>query len=64
MSEAIASDESGETAGVRRRLEKRTDELDLEEHEDLPSGDSLAAELTRFLRERDAENGDDAPREQ
>ncbi len=45
-------------------LEKRTDELDLEEHEDLPSGDSLAAELTRFLRERDAENGDDPPREQ
>ena len=37
---------------------------ELEEHEDLPSGDSLAAELTRFLRERDAENGDDGPRDQ
>ena len=36
----------------------------LEEHEDLPSGDSLAAELTRFLRERDAADGDDATRGQ
>jgi proteasome assembly chaperone (PAC2) family protein len=66
VTEAIQSDESGETAEYVAGLEKRTDALDLEEHEDLPSGDSLAAELTRFLRERDAdaENGDDAPREQ
>jgi proteasome assembly chaperone (PAC2) family protein len=62
VSEAVSSDE--ETAAYVAELEKRTDELDLEEHEDLPSGDSLAAELTQFLRERDAENGDDAPREQ
>jgi hypothetical protein len=27
------------------------------------SGDALAAELTQFLRERDAENGDDTPRD-
>jgi proteasome assembly chaperone (PAC2) family protein len=64
VTEAIASDESGETAEYVAGLEQRTDELDLEEHEDLPSGDSLAAELTQFLRERDAENGDDAPRGQ
>jgi proteasome assembly chaperone (PAC2) family protein len=62
VSEAVSSDE--ETAAYVAELERRTDELDLEEHEDLPSGDSLAAELTRFLRERDAEEGDDAPREQ
>jgi len=65
VTEAIAGDETGETAEYVANLEKRTDELDLEEHEeDIPSGDTLAAELTRFLRERDAENGDDAPREQ
>jgi hypothetical protein len=29
---------------------------DLEDEENLPSGDSLAAELTRFLREREAGN--------
>jgi len=63
VSEAVSSDP--ETAEYVEQLERRTDELDLEEHEDLPSGDSLAAELTRFLRERDAENGeDDTPREQ
>jgi proteasome assembly chaperone (PAC2) family protein len=62
VSEAVSSDE--ETAAYVAELERRTDELDLEEHEDLPSGDSLAAELTRFLRERDAENGDDGPRRQ
>ena len=62
VSEAVSTDE--ETAAYVAELEKRTDELDLEEHEDLPSGDSLAAELTRFLRERDAENDDDTPRDQ
>ena len=29
----------------------------LEEEEDIPSGESLAAELTRFLRERERGNG-------
>jgi proteasome assembly chaperone (PAC2) family protein len=61
VTEAVSTDE--ETAAYVAELERRTDELDLEEHEDLPSGDSLAAELTRFLRERDAEGGDDVPRE-
>jgi proteasome assembly chaperone (PAC2) family protein len=62
VSEAVSSDE--ETAAYVAELERRTDELDLEEHENLPSGDTLAAELTRFLRERDAEDGEDTPREQ
>ena len=60
VSEAVSTDE--ETAAYVAELERRTDELDLEEHEDLPSGDTLAAELTRFLRERDAESGEDEPR--
>ncbi|HEX5799974.1 MAG TPA: hypothetical protein VFY02_07700, partial [Gaiellaceae bacterium] len=62
VTEAVASD--SETAAYVEELERRTDELDLEEHENLPSGDSLAAELTRFLRERDAADGDDTPRGQ
>ena len=61
VTEAVSSD--AETSAYVEELERRTDELDLEEHENLPSGDSLAAELTRFLRERDAEGGDDAARE-
>ena len=59
VTEAVSSD--ADTAAYVEELERRTDELDLEEHENLPSGDTLAAELTRFLRERDAENDDDAP---
>ena len=61
MSEAVASDE--ETAAYVEELERRADEL--EEASDLPSGDALAAELTRFLREREEDDGgDDAAREQ
>jgi proteasome assembly chaperone (PAC2) family protein len=62
VSEAVASDE--ETAAYVEELEQRVDSL--EESPDLPSGDALAAELTRFLRERDEENGagEDAAREQ
>jgi proteasome assembly chaperone (PAC2) family protein len=62
VTEAVSSDP--ETAAYVEELERRTDELELEEHEDLPSGDTLAAELTRFLRERDAENGGETPRDQ
>ena len=61
VTEAVATD--AETAAYVEELERRTDELDLEEHEDLPSGDTLAAELTRFLRERE-QRGDDEPRQQ
>ena len=54
VSEAVAADE--ETAAYVDELESRAEELE----EDLPSGDSLAAELTRYLRERE-QNGDPPP---
>ena len=60
VSEAVASDE--ETAAYVDELERRSDQLD--DATELPSGDALAAELTRFLRERDEEDGDDAARDQ
>jgi proteasome assembly chaperone (PAC2) family protein len=62
VSEAVASDE--ETAAYVEELERRADQL--EESTDLPSGDALAAELTRFLREREQNGGggEDAAREQ
>ena len=60
VSEAVASDE--ETAAYVEELERRADQL--EEATDLPSGDALAAELTRFLREREEDGGEDAAREQ
>ena len=50
VSEAVAADE--ETAAYVNELERRADEL--AEQEDLPSGDTLAAELTRFLQEHEA----------
>jgi len=54
VSEAVSAD--AETAAYVEDLERRVDLL--EEAEDIPSGESLAAELTRFLRERDEENGE------
>ena len=54
VSEAVAADE--ETAAYVQELERRVDELAAE---DIPSGDALAAELTRFLREQDRNRGDD-----
>src|SRR6266498_4844531 len=62
VSEAVASDE--ETASYVEELERRSDTI--EESTDLPSGDALAAELTRFLREREQNGGggEDAAREQ
>jgi predicted ATP-grasp superfamily ATP-dependent carboligase len=58
VSEAVASDP--ETAAYVEELEKRADSLEGWSQEDeLPSGDSIAAELTRFLRERE-KNGDDS----
>jgi predicted ATP-grasp superfamily ATP-dependent carboligase len=56
VSEAVSSDE--ETASYVAELEQRAELID--EEEDLPSGDSLAAELTRFLRERERDNGGDS----
>jgi predicted ATP-grasp superfamily ATP-dependent carboligase len=62
VSEAVASDE--ETAAYVHELERRVDEL--AEQGELPSGDAIAAELTRFLREQDRrrDDGDDVAREQ
>ena len=51
VTEAVASDV--ETAAYVEELERRVDLM--EAAEELPSGESLAAELTRFLRERDEE---------
>jgi proteasome assembly chaperone (PAC2) family protein len=53
VSEAVASDE--ETAAYVDELESRADELEREGN--LPSGESLAAELTRFLQEREQDDG-------
>src|ERR671930_159546 len=62
VSEAVASDE--ETATYVEELEQRVDSLE-QASTDLPSGDALAAELTRFLREREQDDGgEDAAREQ
>jgi proteasome assembly chaperone (PAC2) family protein len=56
VSEAVASD--ADTAAYVEELEQRADSLDwLEESGELPSGEALAAEIARFLRERDANGG-------
>jgi proteasome assembly chaperone (PAC2) family protein len=55
VSEAVAADE--ETAAYVNELESRAEEIE----EDLPSGESLAAELTRYLREREQNGGDGTP---
>jgi predicted ATP-grasp superfamily ATP-dependent carboligase len=61
VSAAVAAD--NETASYVEELERRVDEL--AEQEDIPSGEALAAELTRFLREREnGQGGDDAARGQ
>jgi predicted ATP-grasp superfamily ATP-dependent carboligase len=60
VSEAVASDE--ETSAYVAELERRVDEL--AEEADLPSGDAIAAELTRFLRDREIGDDDDVAREQ
>ena len=54
VSEAVASD--SDTAAYVEALEQRADTL--AEEADLPSGDALAAELTRFLREREQDDGE------
>jgi proteasome assembly chaperone (PAC2) family protein len=55
VSAAVAADP--DTAAYVEQLEERADDLAAEEN--LPSGESLAAELTRYLRER--ERGDGTP---
>jgi predicted ATP-grasp superfamily ATP-dependent carboligase len=55
VSDAVATD--AETASYVEELERRVDEL--AEEADLPTGDAIAAELTRFLRERENDGPDD-----
>ena len=56
VSEAVSTD--SETAAYVEELEQRADSLDwLEESGGLPSGEALAAEIARFLRERDKNGG-------
>jgi proteasome assembly chaperone (PAC2) family protein len=55
VSEAVSTD--ADTAAYVEELERRVDLLS--EEDDLPSGDTLAAELTRFLRERDEQEEQD-----
>ena len=58
VSEAVSSDE--ETAAYVEELEQRADTL---AEEDIPSGDTLAEQLTRYLRDRERDEGsDDAAR--
>ena len=52
VSQAVATD--AETASYVEELERRADSLELlEDSADLPSGEALAQEITRFLRERE-----------
>ena len=55
ITEAVASDP--ETAAYVEELERRADTIDEmmdeDDEDDLPTGESLAAELTRFLRDRE-----------
>jgi proteasome assembly chaperone (PAC2) family protein len=57
VSEAVSADP--DTAAYVEQLEQRVDELGPEF--DIPSGDTIAAELTRFLREREQDGGGPDP---
>lgn len=60
VSEAVATDD--ETAAYVHDLERRIDEF--ADDADLPSGESIAAELTKYLRDRESGGGGDAARDQ
>ena len=61
ISEAVASDP--ETAAYVEELERRADTIDeLIDEAELPTGESLAAELTRFLRDRETRRAADRRR--
>ncbi|MFO7573041.1 MAG: PAC2 family protein [Gaiellaceae bacterium] len=60
VSEAVSSD--ADTAAYVEELELRADSIDwLEESGSLPSGEALAAEIARFLRERESEEEPPGP---
>lgn len=54
VTEAVSSDE--ETSAYVEELEQRADTL---AEEDIPSGDTLAEQLTRYLRDRERDEGSD-----
>jgi predicted ATP-grasp superfamily ATP-dependent carboligase len=56
VSEAVAADD--ETSAYVDELESRAEEI--EDDGEIPSGETLAAELTRFLREREQDGGEDS----
>lgn len=59
VSAAVSSDP--ETQSYVEELERRADTLDLlVDADDLPTGESLAAELTRYLREHERRRSDEA----
>ena len=63
VTEAVATDE--ETAAYVEELEQRADTIEsFAEGGELPTGESLAAELTRFLREQEHRRKDDPPADQ
>jgi proteasome assembly chaperone (PAC2) family protein len=55
VTEAVSAD--ADTSAYVEELERRVDMMSAEE--DLPTGDTLAAELTRFLREREEQDDRD-----
>jgi len=60
VSEAVSGD--ADTAAYVEELEHRADSLDwLEESGGLPSGEALAAEIARFLKEREGDGGKETP---
>lgn len=58
VSEAVSAD--AETQAYVEELERRTELL--EDADDLPSGDAIAREFTRYLRERGEQDDDDVAR--
>jgi proteasome assembly chaperone (PAC2) family protein len=58
VTEAVSTD--ADTAAYVEELERRVDLMEAAEEAELPSGESLAAELTRFLREREESEDDSA----
>jgi predicted ATP-grasp superfamily ATP-dependent carboligase len=60
ITEAVASDP--ETAAYVEELERQADTIEnMIEESELPTGESLAAELTRFLRDRETDDPPQAP---
>jgi proteasome assembly chaperone (PAC2) family protein len=63
INQAVEADE--DTASYVEELERRADSLgELSDEGRLPSGDTIADELTRFLRERERRGEQDPPAEQ